>query len=242
MYRWGEKMTISEIFLGKQRYMYLVKGLWFSLGVTALSAVIGLMIGIFVSLLRISNFQPFSFISNPRLKKLSAFNPLSFIAKAYVMIIRGTPALVQLLLMYYVVFGSMAAPKIIIAGIAFGINSGAYIAEIIRAGIQGLDKGQAEAARSLGMSYGMTMYHIIIPQAVKTILPALVSEFIVLLKETSIVGWIGAADLMRGADNIRAQTFRAFEPLFAVALIYLLLTSVFTYFMGIVERKMKVSD
>lgn len=235
-------MTIREIFLGKDRYMFLVKGLWFSLGVTALSAVIGIVIGTLVSLLRISNFQPFSFITNPRFKKLSQFNPLAFIAKLYVTIIRGTPALVQLLIMYYVVFGSLAAPKIIIAGIAFGINSGAYIAEIIRAGIQGLDKGQTEAARSLGLPYGTTMYYIVIPQAVKTILPTLVSEFIILLKETSIVGWIGAADLMRAADNIRAQTFRAFEPLLAVAFIYLFLTSIFTYIMGIVERKMRLSD
>ena len=125
---------------------------------------------------------------------------------------------------------------------AFGINSGAYVAEIVRAGIQGLDKGQMEAARSLGMSYSMAMYYIIIPQAIKNILPALVSEFIILLKETSIVGFIGGMDLLRSANIIISQTYRAFEPLMAVAIIYLVLTGVFTKIMRIVERRMRVSD
>jgi polar amino acid transport system permease protein len=133
-------------------------------------------------------------------------------------------------------------PIMVVAALAFGINSGAYVAEIIRAGIEGLDKGQMEAARSLGMNYGQAMHDIILPQAVKRILPALVSEFITLLKETSIVGFIGGVDLLRSANIITSQTYRGVEPLIAVGIIYLILTAVFTKIMRIVEGRLKVSD
>ena len=133
-------------------------------------------------------------------------------------------------------------PIILIGGIAFGLNSGAYVAEIIRAGIEGLDKGQMEAGRALGLSYSQTMKEIIIPQAVKNILPALVSEFITLLKETSIIGFIGGIDLLRSANIITSQTYRGVEPLVAVGLIYLLLTTIFTAFMRKIERGLKTSD
>ena len=141
--------------------------------------------------------------------------------------------------MYYVVFGSYQfMPKIFIATIAFGINSGAYIAEIIRGGIESVDKGQAEAARSLGFSNWQAMRLVILPQALRNSLPSLISEFIALLKETSIVGWIGLSDIMRGADNIRFETSTAFQSLFAAALIYLGLTAIFTRIMSRVERKL----
>lgn len=133
-------------------------------------------------------------------------------------------------------------PILIIGGIAFGLNSGAYVAEIIRAGIEGLDKGQMEAGRALGLSYSQAMRKIIVPQAVKNILPALVSEFITLLKETSIIGFIGGIDLLRSANIITSQTYRGVEPLLAVGIIYLILTSIFTAFMRKVERGLKVSD
>lgn len=237
-------MSVWEIFFGNNRYQYMLEGLKFSLLVTAFAAVIGIIIGLVVALLRITEFKPFKFLKEKKyLGRLADFNPFSFVATIYVDIIRGTPSVVQLMIMHTVIFGSVKnVPKLVVAGLAFGINSGAYVAEIIRAGIQGLDKGQMEAARSLGMSYSMAMYYIIIPQAIKNILPALVSEFIILLKETSIVGFIGGMDLLRSANIIISQTYRAFEPLMAVALIYLILTGIFTKIMRIVERRMRVSD
>ena len=133
-------------------------------------------------------------------------------------------------------------PKIFVAAIAFGINGGAYIGEIIRGGIESIDNGQMEAARSLGLSSWQAMRLVILPQALKNSLPSLISEFIALLKETSIVGWIGLNDIMRGADNIRFQTATAFESLFAAALIYLALTAIFTRVATRVERKLKEDD
>ena len=169
--------------------------------------------------------------------------PLASLGKIYVDVIRGTPLLVQLLIMYYVVFGSYQfMPKIFVAAVAFGINSGAYIAEVIRGGIQSIDKGQMEAARSLGLSNWQAMRLVILPQAMKNSLPALISEFIALLKETSVVGWIGLNDIMRGADNIRFQTATAFQSLFAAAVMYLVLTAIFTRVMARVERKLKHDD
>lgn len=229
--------------MGNGRYKYILEGLKFSLLVTALATIIGIFIGIVVALLRISNVKPFKFLKeNERFNKWAEFNPLSFLAVVYIDIIRGTPAVVQLMIMHTVIFGNVSAPKLLVAGLAFGINSGAYVAEIIRAGIQGLDKGQMEAARSLGMGYGMAMYYIIVPQAIKNILPTLVSEFIILLKETSIVGFIGGMDLLRSANIITSQTYRGFEPLMAVAIIYLVLTGIFTRIMRIVERRMRQGD
>ena len=194
-------------------------------------------------LMRTSNFCPFNHFKNTKFDKLSKFNPLASLGKIYVDIIRGTPLLVQLLIMYYVVFGSYNfMPKIFVAAIAFGINAGAYIGEIIRGGIESIDNGQIEAARSLGLSSWQAMRLVILPQALKNSLPSLISEFIALLKETSIVGWIGLNDIMRGADNIRFQTATAFESLFAAALIYLALTAIFTRVATRVERKLKEDD
>ncbi|NLK21886.1 MAG: amino acid ABC transporter permease [Epulopiscium sp.] len=236
-------MSVWEIFFGNKRYKYILDGLRFSLAVTAFAAIIGVFIGVVIALFRVTEFKPFKFLRGKKgCRKLAEFNPLSFLATMYIDIIRGTPAVVQLMIMHTVIFGGINAPKLLVAGIAFGINSGAYVAEIVRAGIQGLDKGQMEAARSLGMGYGMAMYHIIIPQAIKNILPTLVSEFIILLKETSIVGFIGGSDLLRSANIITSQTYRGFEPLMAVAIIYLILTGIFTKIMRIVERGMRKSD
>ncbi|WP_297208207.1 amino acid ABC transporter permease [uncultured Brachyspira sp.] len=230
---------LKEIFISNGRYMYMIKGLIFSVGTTAFSAIIGIVLGIFIALMELSSFRPFK-----NIKKLSNFNPISRLAFAYVHIIRGTPVVVQLMIWANVVFVDSLrdTPILIIAGIAFGINSGAYVAEIIRAGIQGLDKGQMEAARALGMSYSMSMKEIIIPQAVKKILPPLVSEFIALLKETSIVGFIGGIDLLRSANIITSQTYRGVEPLIAVGIIYLILTSAFAMFMRKVEKGLRESD
>lgn len=218
---------LRHIFIANDRYMYIIRGLNFSINVTLLAALIGVLIGVFIALLRLSNIAI--------LEKISI---------VYVDLIRGTPAVVQLMILANIIFvGNLRnTPILVVAGLAFGLNSAAYVAEIIRAGIQGLDKGQMEAARSLGMSYALAMKEIIIPQAIKKIMPALVSEFITLLKETSIVGFIGGVDLLRSANIITSQTYRGVEPLIAVGLIYLILTSIFTKLMRKVEGRMKNSD
>lgn len=230
---------LKDIFIGGERYKYILNGLSFSVGTTALAVIIGIALGIFIALLQLSHFYPFKHSKNWK-----KFNPLSKLAFGYVDLIRGTPAVVQLMILANLIFvGSLRdTPILVIAAISFGINSGAYVAEIIRAGIEGLDKGQMEAARALGMNYGQSMKEIIIPQAVKKILPALVSEFITLLKETSIVGFIGGVDLLRSANIITSQTYRGVEPLLAVGFIYLIMTAVFTKFMRRVEKGLKVSD
>ena len=216
-------MNFLEVIFGDGRWLYLWHGLEVTLVLTVLSLLLGTIIGLVVALLRTSTIKP-----------------LNWIGKIYVDIIRGTPLLVQLLIMYYVVFGSYQfMPKIFVAAIAFGINSGAYIGEIIRGGIESVDKGQMEAARSLGFSRWQAMRLVILPQALKSSLPALISEFIALLKETSVVGWIGLNDIMRGADNIRFQTATAFQSLFAAAVMYLALTAIFTRVMTRVERRLK---
>ena len=220
--------------------MYILEGLKFSVGVTVVSALIGLSLGIIVALLGLSHFYPFAFLG----KRWNKFNPLAKIAYIYIDIVRGTPAVVQLMIMANIIFVGYLrnTPILIVAGIAFGINSGAYVAEIIRAGIEGLDKGQTEASKALGMNYILTMKEVVVPQAVKNILPALVSEFITLLKETSIVGFIGGVDLLRAANIITSQTYRGVEPLLAVGIIYLILVGIFTLIMRKIEKRMKQSD
>ena len=230
---------LKLIFISNERYIYIIKGLLFSVGTTACSTIIGVILGILVALLQLSEFYPFK-----NSKKFKDFNPLSKLAFWYVNILRGTPVVVQLMIWANVIFVDSLrnTPILIIAAIAFGINSGAYVAEIIRAGIQSLDKGQIEAARALGMNYSMSMKEIIIPQAVKKILPPLVSEFIALLKETSVVGFIGGVDLLRSANIITSQTYRGVEPLIAVGIIYFILTSVFAMIMKRVEEGLRESD
>ncbi|MDD7411417.1 amino acid ABC transporter permease [Fusobacterium gastrosuis] len=230
---------LKDIFITDDRYMYIVDGLIFSVGITILSAIIGVVLGIILAIMKLSHWYPLK-----NIKGFETFNPLSKISYIYIDIVRGTPAVVQLMILANLVFVGVLrdTPIMIIGGIAFGLNSGAYVAEIIRAGIEGLDKGQMEAGRALGLSYPQTMKEIIIPQAIKNILPALVSEFITLLKETSIIGFIGGIDLLRSANIITSQTYRGVEPLLAVGLIYLILTTIFTAFMRKIEKGLKTSD
>ena len=232
-------VLLKDIFIGGDRYMYILNGLAFSIGTTLLATMIGIILGILIALMELSQFYPLK-----HKKGWEKFNPISSLAFVYVDIIRGTPAVVQLMILANLIFVGVLrdTPILVIAGLSFGINSGAYVAEIIRAGIEGLDKGQMEAARALGMPYGVAMKEVIIPQAIKKILPALVSEFITLLKETSIVGFIGGVDLLRSANIITSQTYRGVEPLLAVGLIYLVLTALFTKVMRNVEKGLKVSD
>ncbi len=164
-----------------------------------------------------------------------------FICRVYLTIIRGTPVIVQLMIIYYVVFAS-SNNGVAIAMLAFGINSGAYVAEIIRGGIMSIDPGQFEAGRSLGFSYVQTMRHIIIPQAFKVVLPSLANEFIVLLKETAVAGYVSVLDLTKGGDIIRGVTYSSFMPLIAVALIYLAMVMFFSWLVGKLERRLRSSE
>jgi ABC-type amino acid transport system permease subunit len=166
----------------------------------------------------------------------------NLVAKLYLTVIRGTPVVLQLLIIMYVVFATVKIDKLLVAVIAFGINSAAYVAEIFRSGIMSIDKGQMEAGRSLGLNYRQTMLRIILPQAVKNVLPALGNEFIVLLKETSIAGYIAVQDLTRAGDIIRSRTYDAFTPLIAVAIIYLTLVMILSHFVGRLERRLAKSD
>ncbi len=167
---------------------------------------------------------------------------LTKICRVYLTVIRGTPTMIQLLIMNFVIFGSVSVNKIIVGGLAFGINSGAYVAEIVRSGIMSIDQGQTEAGRSLGLNFSQTMRLIIIPQAFKNVLPALVNEFIVLIKETSIIGYIGMMDLTKGAMLIQSRTYNAFWPLMAAAAIYLVIVGILTWAMNKLERRLRTSE
>lgn len=214
------------IFIESNRYMYLIKGVAMTLVLAFFAVLIGVAFGLIIALCRTSHVLI--------LEKIGYW---------YVTIIRGTPVLVQLLIMYYVVFGSYQfAPKTLVAILAFGLNSAAYVAEIFRSAIENIDIGQYEAASSLGLKYSTTMRYVILPQAFRNSLPSLANEFVSLLKETSVVGWIGANDLMRGADNIRFQTATAFESLIVVAIIYLILTGIFSKFVTKLEMRLKQND
>ncbi len=214
----------------KDRYMLILSGLLTTFEITLAALAIGFIIGIFVALAKISKSD-----------KL-IFKILRNLANFYSTIIRGTPLVVQLFVMYYFILDASGFDKIVVAMIAFGINSGAYVAEHIKSGILSVEHGQYEAGRSLGLSSSLTMRKIILPQAVKNVFPTLVTEFINLIKETSVAGFIGVVDLSRSGNIIRSQTFEPMVPLLTVALIYLVVIMVLTAFMTTVERRLRRSD
>lgn len=217
-------------FIEGSRYEFILTGLKNTLLITLFAVIIGIVLGFMIAIVR-STYD--------RTGKMKFLNA---VCKAYITVIRGTPAMIQLLIMYYVIFVTYDPGIMITAIIAFGLNSAAYVAEIVRSGIMSIDEGQFEAGRSLGLNYRQTMILIILPQAFKNVLPALANEFIVLMKETSISGYIGLTDLTRGGDIIRSQTYEAFLPLFAVAAIYLALVMFFTYLVGKLERRLRNSE
>ncbi len=227
-------MNLKDIFylnfIDDDRWRYLFDGLWVTLAITLGAAVIGVIIGFLVAAIRTS------YDKTGKLKVLNA------ICKFYLTITRGTPMLVQLLIIYFVILAPLQLNSVVVAIVAFGINSGAYVAEIVRSGIMSIDSGQFEASRSLGMTYGQTMINVILPQAFKNILPALLNEIIALLKETSIAGYIAIQDLTKGGYIILGRTFSAFMPLIAVALIYLVLVLGMTKFTSVIERRLRASD
>ena len=217
-------------FIKEQRYMYLLRGLGNTLLITIFAVMIGIVLGFLIAIVRTNHDR------NGGLALLNA------ICKTYLTIVRGTPVMIQLLIIYYVIFRSINTGKMVVAVIAFGLNSAAYVAEIVRSGIMAVDIGQFEAGRSLGLTYKQTMISIIMPQAVKNILPALCNEFISLLKETSISGYIGLMDLTKGGDIIRSVTYEAFMPLIAVAIIYLIIVMGLSKIVNLLERKLRNNE
>lgn len=217
-------------FIKEDRWHYLTDGLATTFIITICAVLIGVVIGMLVAIVR-SSYD-----------KNGSFPVLNWICKLYLTVIRGTPVVVQLMIIYFVIFGSVKIDKTIVAVIAFGINSGAYVAEICRAGIMSIDNGQFEAGRSLGFNYGKTMWYIIIPQAFKNVLPALGNELIVLLKETSVCGYIALQDLTKGGDIIRSRTYDAFMPLLMVALIYLVIVMGLEKLVSLLERRLRSDE
>ncbi|WP_296030870.1 amino acid ABC transporter permease [Dorea sp.] len=224
------KDTFILNFIDDNRWRYIADGLKVTLIVTVFAVLIGVLLGFLIAIVRTTHDK------TGKLKILNA------ICKVYLTVIRGTPVVVQLMIIYFIIFGSVDISKVLVAIVAFGINSGAYVAEIFRSGIMSIDNGQFEAGRSLGFNYAQTMMYIIMPQAFKNVLPTLCNEFISLLKETSVSGYIALQDLTKGGDIIRSRTYDAFMPLIAVALIYLAMVMIFTKLVSLLERRLRNSD
>ena len=214
-----------QTLIEQDRYRFILEGLGKTLIIAFFAVILGVILGELVALIR--NYHE-------ETKKAKLAN---FISKLYVTIIRGTPAVLQLMIIYYVIFRTVDINTILVGVIAFGINSGAYVSEIIRAGINSIDRGQKEAADSLGLTYRETMKSIILPQAIRNVLPALSNEFITLLKETSVAGYIGIIELVKAADIIASGTYNYFFPLIIIAIIYLILTIGLSKLLTIFEKK-----
>ena len=225
------KAKFINNFIEDNRWKYLTNGLLNTIIISFFAVIIGIVLGFIIAILR---------STCDMIDKKNIFTKaLNGILKAYLTVIRGTPSLIQLLIIYYVIFTSPNVSKIFVAVISFGLNSSAYIAEIVRSGIMSIDQGQFEAGRRVGFTHAQTMWHFILPQAFKNVLPALGNEFIVLIKETSIAGYIGIDELTRGGDFIRSRTYEAFMPLIAVAIIYLVIVMFLTKLVDIMERRLK---
>ena len=217
--------TFEKCFIRDDRYLLLLNGIGVTVKVALLAAIMGLIIGFVIALCNLSK---------------NKF--LNLLGKIYTDVIRGTPSVTQLMIIYFVIFKSVNWEKWIIAAIAFSINSGAYVSEIIRAGILSIDKGQTEAGRSLGLSKVQTMMSIIVPQAVKNIFPAMCNEFITLIKETAIVGYVGLVDIQKAGDFIKSATYEAFMPLIATAIIYFIIIKALTIGLGRIEVRLRKAD
>ena len=231
-----EKFIFS--FIEDDRWKYITDGLAITLKVTFFAVLLGILLGLVIAAVR-STYDK----NGSAMRGVSKFilSVLDFICKVYLTVIRGTPVVVQLLIMYFIILAT-STNKVLVAVLAFGLNSSAYVAEIFRSGIMSIDEGQFEAGRSLGFNYVQTMWYIITPQAFKNVLPALANEFIVLLKETSVAGYVGLIDLTKGGDIIRSRTFQPFMPLIGVAAIYLVMVLFFTWLVGILERRLRNSE
>ncbi len=231
----GLKDDFIQSFVDGDRWLLYLKGIGVTLQVAAMALVLGIILGVLVAIVRTSHDQQRPDKHNPIL------GILNVICQIYTTVIRGTPIMVQLLIMYFVIFAS-TRNQIGVAMLTFGVNSGAYVSEIIRGGIMSIDKGQMEAGRSLGLPYATTMCYVVIPQAIKNILPALGNELITLLKDTSIVTVIGLRDLTKAAQLVQGKTYQAFMPYVGIAIVYLAMVMILSALMGLLERRMRASD
>lgn len=233
--------SFEKTFIYDDRWKFFLDGLLATLRIAFFAALLGILLGFLVAAVR-STYD----MRQQSGKRALRFGDviikiLNVICNIYITVIRGTPAVIQVMIMYFIVFAN-SRNKELAAVLSFGINSGAYVAEIVRSGIMSIDKGQFEASRSLGFNYTSTMYHIILPQAFKNILPALGNEFIVLVKETSVAAYVGIAELTYVGNLIRSRTYEAFFPLIAVALIYLVIVLLLTFLLKKLERRLRSSD
>ena len=228
------KRTFHRNFIEHNRWITIFEGLWMTIKLTFFALIIGIILGFLVAFIRCTH------IKNPKsgiiIKILNAISPV------YLTVIRGTPAIVQITIIYFVIFMPMGVDRFTAAVVCFGLNSGAYVAEIVRGGIMSVDEGQTEAGRSLGFGYLQTMYHIVFPQAFKAVLPSLANEFVVLLKETSIAFYIGLGDVMYAVNAIRAATYTPFMPLLAAALIYLIIVLALSKLVSLLERRLRNNE
>lgn len=241
MSEWFEslKVQFDLNFIQKNRWQYLLSGLGNTLRITLFACLIGIALGTLIAIIRATSDRILPTMRRGIGKTL--LTVADKFCRLYLTVIRGTPAVIQLMICYYIIFAS-SRNGVLIATISFGINSAAYVAEIVRAGIMSVDNGQLEAGRSLGFNYPQTMWLIVIPQALKNVLPSLANEFISLLKETSVAGYVAVMDLTKGGDIIRGVTYSPFMPLIAVALIYLIMVIFFSWLVGKLERRLRNSD
>ena len=233
--------SFEKTFIYDDRWKFFIDGLLATLRIAFFAALLGVLLGFLVAAVRSTYDMRRQFGKRPLRFGDVIINILNVICNIYITVIRGTPAVIQVMIMYFIVFAN-SRNKELAAVLSFGINSGAYVAEIVRSGIMSIDKGQFEASRSLGFNYTSTMFHIILPQAFKNILPALGNEFIVLVKETSVAAYVGIAELTYVGNLIRSRTYEAFFPLIAVALIYLVIVLLLTFLLKKLERRLRSSD
>ena len=226
-------------FITKDRWKYIVKGLGNTLQIALVAVLLGILIGTIVAIIRSTHDKTHETMRRGVGRTL--LNIADWLCKVYLTVIRGTPVMIQILIMFFVIFSS-ARDGTPVAMLTFGINSGAYVAEIIRGGIMAVDEGQNEAGRSLGLNFAQTMLYIIIPQALKNVLPALANEFIVLLKETSVACYVAVNDLTKGGEIIRSQTYIQAMPLLIVAALYLIMVVFFSHLVSKLERRLRSSD
>ena len=229
------------VFIQDDRWKSLFQGLGNTLVITFFAVMIGIVLGAIVATVRTTYDKNNGDMKNRNPVGFYILSIANVICKLYLTVIRGTPVVVQLMIAYFIIFAT-SNNSTAVAVFAFGINSGAYVAEIIRGGIMSIDEGQFEAGRSLGFNYGQTMIYIIIPQVFKVVLPTLCNEFIVLLKETSVAGYVGIMDLTKAGDIIRGRTFSAFLPLLGVAAIYLVMVVILTALVGCLERSLRKNE
>ncbi|MEE0675862.1 MAG: amino acid ABC transporter permease [Ruminococcus sp.] len=232
--------SFTKTFITDDRWLQLLSGLGVTIQITFFAAIIGVVIGFLIAIVRSTHDLQ---LAGKKCRKFSdyALKVANFFCNIYITVIRGTPVVIQLMIMYFIVFAS-SREGIVAAILSFGLNSGAYVAEIVRSGIMSVDKGQFEASRSIGFNYKSTMLYVIIPQAFKNILPALGNEFIVLVKETSVAGYVALHDLTYIGNLIRSRTYEAFFPLITVALIYLIIVLLLSFLLKKLERRLRSSD